>query len=150
MVKVNKHKDKTLRFQILAVELLKNNFAIPSKVIGNNNGVSFSFDISVEHKLDVKNKYIVVTIHVDIVPNSDTTIKFASSSVACIYAIENFEEIININSPDKTIIDATTTEILNSISLSTTRGVLSQLYSGTYLHNAILPVIDPKSLKPTN
>jgi hypothetical protein len=34
---------------------------------------------------------------------------------------------------------------MNSISISTLRGIMFSTFKGTYLHNAILPVIDPKS-----
>jgi hypothetical protein len=34
---------------------------------------------------------------------------------------------------------------INSISISTVRGVMFSQFKGTFLHNAILPVVDPKS-----
>jgi hypothetical protein len=34
---------------------------------------------------------------------------------------------------------------MNSISISTIRGIMFSTFKGTYLHNAFLPVIDPKS-----
>ena len=34
---------------------------------------------------------------------------------------------------------------INSISISTIRGIMFSTFKGTYLHNAFLPIIDPKS-----
>ena len=34
---------------------------------------------------------------------------------------------------------------INSISISTIRGIMFSTFKGTYLHNAFLPVIDPKA-----
>ena len=34
---------------------------------------------------------------------------------------------------------------INSISISTLRGIMFSLFRGTFLHKAVLPVVDPKS-----
>lgn len=143
-----KHEHKIFNFQIKSVELLKQNFAVPNKPIGNT--VNFNFNVGLEQKLDFTNKLFIVILHVDITSTEDLDFKLASSSVACVYAIEHFDEVVNMDKSGKPHIDETITQTLNSISISTTRGVLAQLYKGTYLHNAILPVVDPKSLKPAD
>jgi uncharacterized protein YbbC (DUF1343 family) len=37
--------------------------------------------------------------------------------------------------------------MLNSISLSTTRGAMFSTFKGTFLHGAVLPIIDPKQFQ---
>ena len=37
-------------------------------------------------------------------------------------------------------------DVLNSISISTTRGVMFSTFKGTYLHNALLPVVDARQM----
>ncbi len=44
------------------------------------------------------------------------------------------------------IIPDSLSEILNSVSISTTRGVMHSTLKGTFLNNAILPIIDTKAL----
>ena len=36
---------------------------------------------------------------------------------------------------------------LNSVSISTLRGIMFSQFRGTYLHNAFLPIVNPKSLE---
>jgi hypothetical protein len=38
-------------------------------------------------------------------------------------------------------------DLLNSVSVSTVRGMMFSAFKGTFLHNAVLPVIDPKTFK---
>jgi hypothetical protein len=37
--------------------------------------------------------------------------------------------------------------MLNRISISTTRGAMFSTFKGTFLHAAILPIVDPKNFK---
>ncbi len=142
-----KHEHKNFHFHVKSVELLKHNFAVPDKPIENSG--SFNFNVGVEQKLDFTNKLFIVILHVDISSTKELDFILASASVACVYGIERFNEVIRMNTSGKPNIDETITHTLNSISISTTRGVLSQLFKGTYLHHAILPVVDPKSLIPS-
>lgn len=146
MAKANNPENPIFNFQIKSVELLKQNFAVPTKPIGNI--VNFNFNVGLEQKLDHTNKLFIVILHVDITSTDNLEFKLGSASVACVYGIEKFDEVVNIDKSGKPHIDATITNTLNSISVSTVRGVLSQLFRGTYLHNAILPVVDPKTFKP--
>ncbi len=146
MAKVNKKISKIFNFQIKSVELLKHNFAVPTNPIGNF--VNFNFNVGLEQKLDHTNKLFIVILHVDVASTEDLDSELGSASIACVYGIENFDDVVNMDKSGKPHIDEIITQTLNSISVSTTRGVLSQLFRGTFLHNAILPVVDPKTFKP--
>jgi hypothetical protein len=146
MAKVNKLEHKTFSFGIRSVELLKHSFAVPNNPI--DNFTNFNFNIGVEQKLDHTNKLFIVILNIDVTSVEDIGTKLGSASIACIYDVENFDRIVNIDKSGKPNIDETITQTLNSISISTSRGVLSQLFKGTFLHNAILPIIDPKTFKP--
>lgn len=60
------------------------------------------------------------------------------------YSIEDFDAVIKKNKSGKSDIPEGLKVTLNSISISTARGMLFSAFRGTALHDAILPVIDPK------
>jgi hypothetical protein len=145
MGKVNKPKSNIFNFQIKSVELIKQNLELLETNI--NPITSFNFNIGVEQKLDYKNKLLIVITHVEITPTENLDLKLGSASVACVFSIENFEEVIKSDKKGIPHIDEIITQTLNSISISTSRGVLSQVFKGTFLHQAILPLLDPKAFK---
>lgn len=63
-----------------------------------------------------------------------------------IFSIKDLEILTEKKEEAKTSIQQNIIELLSSISISTTRGVMAATFKGTYLHNAVLPVVDPKSL----
>jgi hypothetical protein len=145
MGKANKPESKIFNFQIKSVELIKQNLELPETKI--NPITSFNFNIGVEQKLDYKNKLLIVITHVEITPTENLDLKLGSASVACVFSIENFEEVIKSDKKGVPHVDEIITQTLNSISISTSRGVLSQVFKGTFLHQAVLPVLDPKAFK---
>lgn len=147
MAQTNKTENIIFNFQIKSVELLKHNFAVPTKPIAAI--VNFNFNVGLEQKLDHTNKLFIIILHVDITSTEDLDFKLASTSVACVYNIEKFDEVVNLDKDGVPHINEAITQTLTSITISTARGVLSQLYRGTFLHNAFLPVIDPKTFKLT-
>jgi hypothetical protein len=139
----NQNKDLSVSMQIRAIELLKSSVNTPASA--NAPIINFTFNINIECNADPTNKLIFTIVHVEI-KNDDHSHLLGSMSVSCIYEITNFDEIIrvesngNVNVPDRLI------ETLNIISLSTTRGVMFSTFKGTFLHGAVLPLLDPKQL----
>jgi hypothetical protein len=139
-------KEELINFQIRAVDLISSSIQSPKAMFPDQQ--SFNFNISVEQKLDANSKCLIVITHIEITTAEDSDYKLATCSVACLFGIENYSDVVKIDNNQVTI-SPTIIEILNSISYSTTRGVLSQVLRGTYLHQAILPIIDPKTFKKT-
>ncbi len=137
-------KETLINFQIKTIDLIHSSLQSPKAFIADEQ--IFSFNISVEQKLDPGNKCLIVITHVEITTPDDIDYKLATAAVACLFSIENYNDVIRMEK-DQVVINPGVIEILNSISYSTTRGVLSQLLRGTYLHNAIMPIIDPKTFK---
>jgi len=133
-----------ITFQIKGVELLEFELIPPKEALKPQ--TVFHYNISLEHKINKENKLAFVMVRVNILLEDKKTLT-GRTGVSCVFSVENFDEIIieeensKIRFPDEII------EILNSISISTTRGVMAATFKGTFLHNAILPVVDPKSLK---
>ncbi len=139
-----KIKKELINFQIRSVDLLGSYLSTPKDL--EINVQEFSFDINLEQKVDHNLKSLVVITNIDVTSINDTSKKLGSVSTACVFTIENFNDVIKMDDKklSHTISDAMM-EILNSISISSTRGAMSQLFRGTYLHHAILPIVDPKS-----
>lgn len=144
MTKEQEIKNELINFQIRAVDLLGSYLYTPKDVtVAEQN---FSFNLDIEQKVDNNQKAIIVITNIDISSTSDLNKKLGSISTACVFTITNFNEVIKIDQQKlKHSISDKVIEILNSISISSTRGVMSQVFRGTFLHHAILPVLDPKA-----
>lgn len=107
------------------------------------NNLEYKFDLGLEQKINLPAKkiFVVCSITVSCDHNAD---RLAHAKISCIYDFPELEIFFdkatnNMNLPDDLIIS------LNSISLSTCRGVMFTLFRGTFLHNAVLPIVDPKT-----
>lgn len=134
-------KENSIDFSLKRIELLSFNLTHP--VENSHNNITFNFDIRSEIKLNKEQKLILVIISIDLF-DQEKTIKLGDISTSCIFEVPNYDLYVDlknngVNFPEDFIIT------INSISLSTTRGIMFSQFRGTYLHNAILPVIDPKS-----
>jgi hypothetical protein len=136
-----------IKFQIKGIELLDLNVVYPKSPL--NGEVIFKFNINVELKIDNDNNLVMVIILVDIL-NNETIDKYGSIKVNCVYGIENITSFIN-KETNKVDLPNQLVTALNSISISTVRGVMYNQFRGTFLHGALLPIIDPTFLqKETN
>lgn len=133
-----------LNFQIRSVELLDSSLSTPKEA--TNIETNFIFNVNLEQKIDQAQKALIVITHVDVAAEANQQKKLGSISTACLFSIENFHEIIKVDDKNLTHkISDSMMEIVNSISISSTRGAMSQIFRGTYLHHAILPIVDPKA-----
>ena len=140
-----KHKEFTVDLQMKSIELLKSSIAMPSTP--EVSLTNFNFNINLESKADATNKILFVIVSVEI-RSADQNHVLGSLAVSCIYGIPNFDDVIKIEEGGKLNIPKGLSEILNSISISTVRGIMFSSFRGTFLHNAFLPIIDPQSFSP--
>jgi len=143
MVKI-KNKKFNAEMQIRAIELLNGSLHLPAAP--NTAIATFNFNIGIESKVDAPNKLVFVIVHVEI-KNDDYSLVLGALSVSCIFEIVNFDEVIKIEENGTLTIQQPLIETLNSISISTTRGVMFSTFKGTFLHGAVLPIIDPKQFQ---
>ena len=139
-----KSSELKMEMRLSAIELLNQSLHLP--VASDSPATNFTFNINIESKADAVNKLVFVIVNVDI-RNDDQSLILGSLSVSCIYEIVNFEELIKTDTEGKYTIPQPMIEILNSISISTIRGVMFSTFRGTFLHNAILPIVDPKQIQ---
>lgn len=134
-------KEQQLTFQLKGIELMDVKLNHPKEPLPAQ--TTFNFKINLEHKVSFENKLIIVVVMVDII-HQDNEMRLASLQAGCIFEISNFADFIVkdtqfVNIPDDLMVT------LNSVSISTIRGIMFSQFRGTFLHTAILPVVDPKA-----
>lgn len=136
---------KDIHFQLRAIEILDCSIKYPSEDKLRTN--QFNFNINIEHKINKEKKMVFVITSVNIF-HEDKETNLGSLKASCNFEIPDFDEFVVIDQPDKINFPKNIIDTLNSISLSTTRGIMYSQFKGTFLHNAVLPVINPKAFKP--
>lgn len=126
---------------IEGIELLEYSINSPNIKLPEN--IQYRFDLSIEHKISIELKKVFVITSFTIL-NDELKLNLGHAKISCIFAFRNFDSFLNKENnkfeiPDDLIVT------LNSISLSTSRGVMFTLFRGTFLHNVILPLVDPKT-----
>jgi preprotein translocase subunit SecB len=138
-------KEPKMVFQIRAIELLELNMHQPIQPLSDQ--TTFHYNISLEQKAISESKLVIIIATIQII-HEDKETRLASIKASCIFEVENFADFIVEDPQDVNLPEILSTS-LNSITLSTVRGLMFSSLKGTFLHNAILPVIDPKSLVKT-
>jgi hypothetical protein len=132
------------KLQLRAIELLHNAMSLPAdQHMALQN---FEFALQIENRIDAPSKMVFVIVQVAIF-TGDQAKELGKITVSCIFEIANFSEVIILGPDGQQTIPQHLIEMLNSISISTTRGVMFATYKGTYLHTAVLPIIDPKQFQ---
>lgn len=133
--------NNNISFKIDAIELLDYSLSGKDKEIPSE--AVFNFDINIEHRFDIQNNRIIAISNFKIFIEG-TEGDVGRASISCIFNILEMSKYIDGN--DITIPSEFITTI-NSLSLSTSRGILFMLFRGTFLHSAILPIINPSDFK---
>ena len=134
-------KNKEIIFQLKGIELLDVQLNHPEKPLPPQ--TTFHFDINLEHRINAKNKLVIVVCFIKVV-NEDKSLMLGSIKASCIFEVANISDFIDttqkqINFPENIL------TTFNSITISTVRGIMFAQFKGTFLHNAHLPVINPQS-----
>jgi hypothetical protein len=130
-----------VNFQLKEIELVEINLHHPQ--IPLNPARTYNFNIQIEQRINNEDKMVAVTTSIEVIHKEDTQCH-ASIKTNCIFIIENFQDFIyesnnQVNLPGQFVIT------LNSISLSTTRGIMYSHFKGTFMHNVLLPIVNPSS-----
>lgn len=130
-----------VNYQLKSIELLEINLQHPQ--IQLNQERTYNFNINIEQRINNEEKLIVVITFVDLIYENDNQ-SHASIKTSCIFSIANFQDFIvgntnEVKFPDQFVV------ALNSISLSTTRGIMFTSFKGTFMHNVLMPIVDPSA-----
>ena len=105
-----------------------------------NLGKAFNFQVTVETKVQPTGKLVIPYVYVKIM-FVDNTDSIADFTIACAFYIEEFEKVILPNELGVYTVPQDFDNLIRPISISTARGVIASDLKGTYLQNAIMPVI---------
>lgn len=132
-----------INYRIVGIELVyKNMEPMPPSGVGKQ----FFFDLRVEVKVNAENKLVLPFVTIKIRGGEDE-IELAKIGVSCLFEIEDFEKHILLDENGLYTIPSVLETAIRPVSISTVRGVMYSEFKGTYLNNAILPVVNMGALK---
>lgn len=126
--------------KLQGIELLRSSISEPPKA--GQPVTNYSFTINIEQRPDAERRLIFVIVDIGI-NTGDDGVNLGSLKASCIFFIENFKDIVSANEHGHLEVAVPLSHTLTSISLSTVRGLMFATFMGTYLHNAVLPILDP-------
>ena len=126
-------------YKLASIELL--DIHLYQKNRPQEEGKIYHFNLDIEHKFNIEKKQIFAITTVNVLHEDKETL-LGSIQVGCSFKVENSEEYTDqekqsFNFPQEMLTN------LNAEAISTTRGVMFSNFSGTFLHRAYLPLIDP-------
>jgi len=136
---MKKKSEAQCTFQLKSIELLDTCMNAPSKPLGPE--TLFNFDISLEHRIDPAQDILAVVSTILVYTESRDEI-LGKLRAGCVYQIADLKRFVNPETKEYKLPEPVTTA-LNSISISTARGLMFSAFRGTFLHAAILPIVDP-------
>ena len=145
MTKQTKATETDLSFQLKNIELIETRINAPQNPLAEN--TVFQFDINLEHRIRVEGDIVFVICTVSVLDEAKDQV-FGRLKAGCVFNVKELsrfwdEKTRKHNLPEPIVLT------LNSISISTSRGIMFSFFRGTYLHNAVLPVVEPKVLSRT-
>jgi hypothetical protein len=131
-----------IEFQIKGIELLA--LQLPGLTSNQIEPTEIEFDITLEQRITPENELVTVNCTIG-AHNLGKEILLGSIKIGCLFHVKSMAKLLtkdkgSINLPSKFI------ETINIVTISTARGMMFSEFKGTYLHNAILPLIDPAIL----
>jgi hypothetical protein len=132
--------------QIIAIETLDFSlFPFDNKLLPLN---TFHFNINLEQQFMLDKNLVFVIPKVDIMHENNET-KLGTIKINCIFNIKELSEFCD-SKTKKITLPEPLVRTLNSITISTCRGVMASQFKGTILNNAILPLVDPQNFSSAN
>lgn len=127
-------------FQLKNIELIETCIRAPQKQLAKDS--VFQFDINLEHRISIDGDNVFVICSVSVLNETKEQV-FGKLKAGCIFEVKDLSQFWDAKTKKHTL-PGPLIITLNSISIATIRGVMFSFFRGTYLHNAVLPVIDPK------
>lgn len=135
--------DINLKFGLKNIELIK------SSLFAQDNGgpiEEFTFNLGFNNLINPTEKAVAVIANIEIV-NAKNKAVLGQHSAVFHFSVDNLDEITETNASGGIELHRPSLIVLILISLSTLRGMMYTAYRGTFLHNAILPIISADSLQ---
>ena len=130
---------QNISFRLKNIELIQSNITPIDYILSPD--VIFKFTINIEHLVNIKDNIIAIKPNIEIFTEENETI-LGTLTASLVFEFDNLSAFV-IENEIKLPLDIIIA--INSLSISTVRGIMFSTFKGTYLHNAFLPVIDPKA-----
>ena len=138
---MTKTNDNNFSIQLKKMNLLDVKLNQPEQPLPDN--TKFNFNLNIAYNVN-ENKEIANIITTVQVFHQDNKTLLGSIKSNCAIFIQNLANYIDENKkislPDELITS------LNSLAISTTRGMMFSEFRGTFLHDAVLPLLNPKNV----
>ncbi len=135
--------NEPIGFRFSGIQILSKNYAMAPSDFDQSKGLSFT--VLVETRTDEVTKIVSLIVFIKILYGADSElakpVELASFSVAYYFEISDFEKVILKNEDNAFIIPQQLDSIIKPASISTTRGIIYSELRGTYLHQAIMPIV---------
>lgn len=123
------------KYQIKRIEVINFTLIPPLEITHE-----FHFDVQIQQQVQQKENLVMTTIILGI--KDSKNISLGSLTILCVFEVEELNKLIK----NKELMSDFSLK-LNTITISTARGVMFGLFRGTFLHPAILPIVDVKVLQ---
>ena len=132
--------DKIVAYQLTSISLLE---VVLNKLDEEiQDELDFGFELSITHSVRPEQQSIDITVVASLLSKSINSI-LAKVSVGYHFDFQNFDKIEMIN--NKTL-PRDLANMLNGVSISTTRGIFFSEVRGTKLQSVVMPIINPQQL----
>jgi len=133
--------DKSINYQIKSIEIL--DFSLTSLDKPFEEIKNYNFDLNVTQKYNAEHKLIFTITTISVLDNKRKLLGSLKTNV--IFEVLEFDSYLNkktkkIDFPKEFVLT------LNSVAISTSRGIMFSQFKGTNLHNVILPLVNMQKL----
>ena len=136
--------EKEFKIKFMGAEIVSKMIAQPSQEILDK-PQNFNFDFLVDVKVSAEKKSAVAVTDISITDITKSK-NLAVFKTICVFELPDFDKYFTKVGGKQYDIDIDLEIILKSTGISTTRGMVVSELRGTYLHNAILPLVDMAKL----
>lgn len=137
--------DSDIGFRLKNIELLEFKLNYPENPLPEKR--FYDFNLSINQKLDKENKLVKAVPSVDVVMvEGDKRTVQASIKVSCVFELQEVTPFVSDETGEVELANRLIVSI-NSVAISTVRGILFSELKGTFLHGVNLPLVDPAHFK---
>lgn len=142
-----KKKDQvSISFGLREIELIESKLAHPDKKLPDD--ITFHFNLDIEYRVFPDKERVLVLTKVRVSNEEDKEMELGKITTSCAFEIKELEKWVD--DQERLVLPQDLKTTLNSVALSTTRGVLYSEYRGTFLDKALIPLIDVQNLTEDN
>ena len=134
----------TVTYKISAIETLDLEMKHPKQQ--NIDFNTFHFDLKLQHRINAEKKLVFVITNITIMDKEKSN-QVGYLETSCIFEVENFNDYLSSDNDNNAKFPDTFINEINSMAISTTRGIMFSEFKGTFLHKAVLPVFQTEQLQ---